>query len=75
MTGVRRAKQKRPINSLMIRKPRRLTEAEQNLLASKGLDRLTWQEAASMLMTINPAHWDLEYRRKHGDLREGRKQD
>jgi hypothetical protein len=54
-----------PAASLIIRKPRRLTEEEQNLLAAKGLDNLTWQEAASMLMTLNPEDWDLDYRRKH----------
>lgn len=68
-----RAKEKRPVNSLRIRQPRRLTEAEQTLLTFKPKDSITWQESASMLMTMAPERWDLYYRRKHGDLREGRK--
>jgi hypothetical protein len=42
-------------------------------LTFKPKDSITWQESASMLMTMAPERWDLYYRRKHGDLREGRK--
>jgi len=57
----------RPKATILLREPRRLTEDERSLLASKPSELLTWQEAASILMTIDPEHWDPDYRRKRGE--------
>jgi hypothetical protein len=51
-------RQKATIN---LRKPRRLTGEELTRLIPIDAERLTWLEAASILMTWDPENWDPWY--------------
>lgn len=55
------ATEEHPVATLHLKNPRRLTPKERYIITTKPMERLTWKEAASMLMTMAPEEWDPNF--------------